>query len=627
MLKQKLSNKHVLKYFDPKLHTELVVDASPTGLCGILTQRNYDDTVNVIAYASRALSEVESRYSQTEREALAIIWACEHYNVYVYGSEFDVITDHKPLLGILNKPMVKSTARIERLSLRLQPYKVNIVYRPGKNNPADYLSRHPVDGDTVKKNVVSSVNLHVKFVYQNAANNAITVSDLREATLSDLELQNLMLILVSQKWNGVEPEMLAYKNVKEELTIADGLILRGSRIVVPQCLRERAVKLAHAGHQGIVKTKSLLRESLWFPGIDRLVEREVSNCVPCQAATHGKKPVLEPLKMSEMPERAWTELSIDFCSPVPGEYLLVVIDDFSRFPEVEIVTSTSANVTMTHLDAIFARQGVPNLVRTDNGPPFQSADFAKFAKYLGFEHRKVTPLWPRANGEVERFMRTIGKAIRTAVVEKRNWRQELFTFLRNYRATPHTTTGLSPSELLNGRKLKTAFPVLEQSTSLSFQKAVDGAKSRDERQKEYIKNRADMRNRAKTSDLEPGDVVLVKQQKQNKLSTPFKPTPYQVQTKKGTMGTASDGHSCITRNSSFFKRIPSRFYRNERECDDNLSDVDHSDVVDIDNHDVQTEISTPNREHVETQESNNNMPVLRRSKRTTQGKIPERYRE
>ena len=117
-------------------------------------------------------------------------------------------------------------------------------------------------------------------------------------------------------------------------------------------------------------------------------------------------------------------MSVDFGGPYPsGDYLLAVVDDYSRFPEIEVVSSTSARSTIPKLDAIFARHGVPRVVKTDNGPPFNSKDFTQFASYLGFKHCKVTPLWPQANGGVERMMRTIKKTIQTAHVENKNFKQ------------------------------------------------------------------------------------------------------------------------------------------------------------------------------------------------------------
>ena len=184
------------------------------------------------------------------------------------------------------------------------------------------------------------------------------------------------------------------------------VLLRDNRIVIPASLRDRIITIAQQGHQGVVRTKQLLREKIWFPGIEyKRVEEKVSECIPCQAATSNTK--REPIAMSQLLSQPWKEISIDFCDLPTGEHLLVIIDDYTRFPVVEIVTSTSSQAVVPHLDCVFALFGVPEVVRTDNGPPFNSHYFAQFAKYLGFNHRRVTPHWPQANGEVERFMRVL----------------------------------------------------------------------------------------------------------------------------------------------------------------------------------------------------------------------------
>ena len=128
-----------MSYFNRAEETEVIVDASPVGLGGLLVQDG-----KVISFASRAFSAVESRYSQTEREMLAIVWALEHFHLYLYGSEFTIVTDHKPLLGIF-KSHKPTSARMDRWKLRLMPYNCHLVYRPGKDdeNPADFMSRHP----------------------------------------------------------------------------------------------------------------------------------------------------------------------------------------------------------------------------------------------------------------------------------------------------------------------------------------------------------------------------------------------------------------------------------------------------------------------------------------------------
>lgn len=106
--------------------------------------------------------------------------------------------------------------------------------------------------------------------------------------------------------------------------------------------------------------------------------------------------------------------------------------------------------------------GIPEELKTDNGPPFPSFESRQFAEHFGFKHHRITPLWPKANGEAERFMRTLGKAIRTAHIESKNWKQKMFTFLRNYRTTPHSTTNLSPAESLPNRKMRSKLPKMKE---------------------------------------------------------------------------------------------------------------------------------------------------------------------
>ena len=163
--------------------------------------------------------------------------------------------------------------------------------------------------------------------------------------------------------------------------------------------------------------------------------------------------------MSPCPASEWIELCADFLGPLPtGEYLLVIHDDYSRFPVVEILSSTLRKAVIPILDKIFALLGSPVTLKTDNGPPFSSDEFRKFSEYSGFRHQKITPLWPRANAECERLMKSLAKVIRIAKIENKNWRQELYTFLKAYRSTPHSTTQKSPPETLFHRNFRTQLP-------------------------------------------------------------------------------------------------------------------------------------------------------------------------
>jgi len=150
-----------LAYFDKTSPTKIVADASPVGLGAVLLQKQ-DGQWTPVYNASRSLTECEQKYSQTEKEALALVWSCERLHAYVYGIRFDLETDHKPLEVIYGRQS-KPCARIERWVLRLQPYDFHVVYIPGKKNIADPLSRL-LNRSTKPDNYDHGVEEYVRFV-------------------------------------------------------------------------------------------------------------------------------------------------------------------------------------------------------------------------------------------------------------------------------------------------------------------------------------------------------------------------------------------------------------------------------------------------------------------------------
>ena len=220
-----------------------------------------------------------------EREALAIVYAIEHFHLYLYGHEFTLITDNKQLELIYKNPKSRTSARLERWCLRLQDYTFHVKYRPGSTNPSDYLSGHPVT--KCNNNQPNLSDDHVRFVAQNAAPIAMDIQTIRKAVQQDPTQQKLIEILQQNTWNSFANdqnidinELRAYEKVRNELSLTPelDLIVRGSRLVIPKSLREQVIRLAHEGHQGLVKTKKLLREKVWFPGIDAMVEQAVKQC-------------------------------------------------------------------------------------------------------------------------------------------------------------------------------------------------------------------------------------------------------------------------------------------------------------------------------------------------------------
>ena len=274
--------------------------------------------------------------------------------------------------------------------------------------------------------------------------------------------------------------------------------------------------------------------------------------------------------MTELPTASWEKVAADFKGPLPdGKYLLVVVDLYSRFPFVKTVTSTSAVAVIPKLDELFAEQGTPTTLITDNGPPFNGLEFKKFAQHLGFRHHRITPSWLQANGEAERVMKTLNKAIQTANVEGTPTMRVANEFLRNYRATPHTTTGRTPAELLLKRPVRTRLPEyipVEQDHQL---------RARDAEQKAKIKRYADNKQTT-SSTIEVGDMVLVLQNHRNKATPPFDPIPYVVERTCGTQVTARRPGHLITRNVSSSNEFPSDQHRKKMKRRMDMMTYDHT---------------------------------------------------
>ena len=237
----------------------------------------------------------------------------------MFGREFTLITDHKPLELIYQNPKSHSSARLERLCLRLRDCHFTVRYRPDPENPADYLSRHPLPLDCTD----TFVEEYINFVGSSAIPVAMDIDEIRNATRSVPTLQQLIKIIQTNNWNLLaHPETLGpdidieelhrFRKVRDEISISSeaGFILRGTRVVIPKILRQRAVDLAYEGHQGLGKTKKLIRETVWFPQIDSLVESCIQKCLPCQSVGQPSKSA--PLKTVEIPQHAWDTVYMDF---------------------------------------------------------------------------------------------------------------------------------------------------------------------------------------------------------------------------------------------------------------------------------------------------------------------------
>ena len=224
-LKSQVASAPVLAYFDKQASTRIVADASPVGLGAVLVQEKNGES-RTVCYARRSLSQVERRCRQTDKEALALVWACERFHLYLYGfPQFDLVTDHEALKVIYSHKS-KPSARIERWVLRLQPYNYQVCYVPLRKSIEDALSR-------LTKIPASDQSLqddgYVRMVALHAVPTALRIKEIERISAQDPELQAVRNCLVEGKWNSAPK---SYLPVRNELTFIGHVILRGTRIIV-----------------------------------------------------------------------------------------------------------------------------------------------------------------------------------------------------------------------------------------------------------------------------------------------------------------------------------------------------------------------------------------------------------
>lgn len=258
-LKSMICNLETLRYFDNTLRTRVIADASPVGLGAVLVQfadRRNDSEVRIIGYASKSLSPTERRYCQTEKEALALVWAVERFSVYLLGRHFELETDHKPL-ELIFSPSSNPCPRIERWVLRLQAYRFTVQYRKGSSNIADPFSRlcNVEGGDDFDPD-----SKFLVLVIQESA--AIDTCELEEISQNDTELSAVRECIRNGNWN--QPEARAYERFQGELGfVGDALLVRGTKLVIPRALRSKMLALGHEGHPGETVMKKRLRDRVW----------------------------------------------------------------------------------------------------------------------------------------------------------------------------------------------------------------------------------------------------------------------------------------------------------------------------------------------------------------------------
>uniref|UniRef100_A0A182YRT6 Uncharacterized protein n=1 Tax=Anopheles stephensi TaxID=30069 RepID=A0A182YRT6_ANOST len=208
--------------------------------------------------------------------------------------------------------------------------------------------------------------------------------EIEQASEADEIIQAVRQGLEKDVWSE---DTSSFKTFSTELCFADKILLRGTRIVIPNLLRERTLHLAHEGHPGMTIMKQRLRAKVWWPKLDQQVENYVKKCKGCMMVSIPSAP--EPMIRRELPSAPWQHVAIDFLGPLPsGHSLLVVVDYFSRYIEVEIMKKIDSTETIKRLNPIFARFGLPLSITADNGPQFSSDEFKVYCNHLRIQQLK-----------------------------------------------------------------------------------------------------------------------------------------------------------------------------------------------------------------------------------------------
>lgn len=543
-----------LGFYDPEEPLDLMVDASPVGLGAILYQKDGIGRTRIIGCVSKALTATEARYPQTQREALSVVWACERFQFYTRGRDFTIWTDSEAnefIYGGEHRIGKRAVTRAEAWALRLLPFSFKIRRIPGESNVADALSR--LINESQKDPPFEEDEPRLIGTIFDESTTPITWDMIASASRLDEEITEIRAFLPSRgKW----PRSLEkFRHVQNNLQMKGDVVMFRNKMLVPKALQEQVIKTAHAGHFGMCSMKKMIRQSFWWPGVNKDVENKVLSCDICQKISRIPKPI--PLQSRQLPEGPWVNIQIDFLK-LPGfgsEQFLMTTDTYSRMFWIVEMARTDARTTIKALWDIFAIWGRPDVIQSDNGPPFNAPEFTEFWNKQGVKHNRTVPYCPAMNGMIERKNEVVLRCLRAAAVEKRNWRDALFNYVHKYNnEIPHSSTGFTPFELMVGRRYHGFFPVIE----LSKEKRVRDAEVRinDAIAKERSKKYADTRRGAQESDIKAGDWVLVaNKHRRNKMESTFLHEPFKVTNRYGPKLTVqSDSGTKYSRWVSDVKR-------------------------------------------------------------------------
>lgn len=478
-LKELLCTAPMLAYPVPGKKFILDTDASAQGIGGVLSQVT-DGQERVIGYYSRVLGKQELNYCVTRRELLAVVECVKHFHKYLYGQRFQLRTDHAALRWLLQ--FKNPEGQIARWIERLQNYDLEIEYRKGvQHGNADALSRRPCALECrhcskVERNEgvfdIRLVSLQPDDGWEPSA--------IRKSQLDDVDLVKLVKAKEKEEMPTKEemsmesPMAKAYWVQWNSLELMDGILHRvwesedgkhvRKLIVVPKSKIAAILEEFHngpsGGHLGITKTLEKIKQRFYWVNCRQSVAEWIHNCDQCMAAKGPKtrsKGRLQQYNTGAPFER----VAMDVAGPFPtsnagNRYVLVVIDYFSKWPEVYALPNQEAKtIAEVFIQNWVTRFGVPIELHSDQGRNFESDVFREICSIMGIKKTRTTALHPQSDGMVERFNRTLEEHLRKVVNKcQRDWDEHIQMFLLAYRSAAHETTGQTPAKVIFGADLR-----------------------------------------------------------------------------------------------------------------------------------------------------------------------------
>lgn len=460
--KQELVSDRILVHYDPNKPVRLACDSSEYGIGAVLLHVMEDGSERPICYISRVLTKAERGYSMIMKEALAVYWSVLKLYQYLAGRKFQIVSDHKPLQALFgeHKSLPKMAAgRIQRWSLFLAGFDYSFHFIRGSENvKADALSRLPLS-----ESIDAACDPEYDYLNMVEGQLPIDSSKIRYETRKDSCLGTVFNYIRYGFPKYTENDLLKpYFIRKNELSIEQGIIMWGYRIVIPFGLRGQLLEELHSNHEGITKMKANARSYFWWPSLDAEIEQKVNGCnICCQVRSNPPKAKLEKHPVSNY---FFEKIHSDFLGPIRGKMILIIVDTYSKWPEAFLMNSTDSETTVNRFRECFSRYGIPRTVETDNGSQYTSEEFCTFLSKNGVRFVTSPPNHPATNGFAENSVKSLKNGLRKALLDPKNQglplETLLYRYLFSYRNSVHSTTGMTPSSMVFKNKIKTRLDLL-----------------------------------------------------------------------------------------------------------------------------------------------------------------------